>query len=60
MKWQEALKDFKLYLKIERGLALNSVENYGRYSNLFMKFLKRLMPEANHALFRAYVVFLIT
>ena len=30
MKWHEALKDYKLYLKIERGLALNSVENYGR------------------------------
>lgn len=28
MKWQQALKDFKDYLLIERGLAKNSVENY--------------------------------
>lgn len=28
MKWQNALKDFELYLKIERGLSQNSIENY--------------------------------
>jgi len=30
MKWQDALRDYQLYLKIERGLSLNSVENYSR------------------------------
>lgn len=40
MKWQEALKDFKLYLKIERGLALNSVENYGRDIQKLILFLE--------------------
>ncbi len=28
MKWQHALKDFKLFLKIERGLSQNSIDNY--------------------------------
>lgn len=30
MKWQQALKDYKLYLKIERGLSQNSIDNYSR------------------------------
>ena len=28
MKWQNALTDFKHYLKIERGLSQNSIDNY--------------------------------
>ena len=40
MKWHEALKDYKLYLKIERGLALNSVENYGRDIQKLILFLE--------------------
>ena len=28
MKWQNALKDYQLYLKIERGLSDNSISNY--------------------------------
>lgn len=28
MKWQNALRDFKLYLKIERGLSQNSIDSY--------------------------------
>lgn len=28
MKWSQVLADFKLYLKIERGLSKNSIENY--------------------------------
>ncbi|WP_242205295.1 site-specific tyrosine recombinase XerD [Aestuariivivens insulae] len=30
MKWQNALKDYQLYLKIERGLSKNSIDNYTR------------------------------
>ncbi|MEW4922715.1 tyrosine recombinase [Algibacter sp. 2305UL17-15] len=29
MKWENALKDYQLYLKIERGLSKNSIDNYG-------------------------------
>jgi len=28
MKWSNALKDYQLYLKIERGLSKNSIDNY--------------------------------
>ncbi|MBU2949264.1 tyrosine recombinase XerD [Tamlana agarivorans] len=28
MTWEQALKDYQLYLKIERGLSLNSINNY--------------------------------
>ncbi|MDB2462628.1 site-specific tyrosine recombinase XerD [Algibacter sp.] len=28
MKWQHALNDYQLYLKIERGLSQNSIDNY--------------------------------
>ena len=28
MKWQNALKDYQLYLKIERGLSHNSIDSY--------------------------------
>ena len=28
MKWQNALKDYQLYLRIERGLSQNSINNY--------------------------------
>lgn len=40
MKWQETLNDYTLYLKIERGLALNSVENYERDIQKLISFLE--------------------
>ncbi len=40
MKWQDALHDYQLYLKIERGLSKNSVENYSRDVNKLLFFLK--------------------
>ena len=30
MKWEQALKDYKLYLQIERGLSKNSIDSYSR------------------------------
>ena len=39
MKWQHALKDFELYLKIERGLSPNSIDNYLRDVKKLVQFL---------------------
>ena len=30
MKWQNAIKDFQLFLKIERGLSQNTIDGYSR------------------------------
>ena len=40
MKWKNALKDYSLYLKIERGLSINSVENYSRDVHKLILFLE--------------------
>ena len=41
MNWQQALYDYQLYLKIERGLSPNSVENYGRDIKKLIAFLEQ-------------------
>ncbi|MDO5981332.1 site-specific tyrosine recombinase XerD [Flavivirga spongiicola] len=40
MKWEHALKDYKLYLKIERGLSENSIENYSRDVKKLINYLE--------------------
>lgn len=40
MKWEHALKDYKLYLKIERGLSANSIASYGLDVEKLIKFLE--------------------
>ena len=40
MKWHNALKDYKLYLKIERGLSKNSIDNYTLDVNKLIDFLE--------------------
>lgn len=40
MKWNHAIKDYQSYLKIERGLSENTIENYTRDINKLTKFLK--------------------
>lgn len=40
MKWQNALKDYQLYLKIERGLSLNSTDSYARDVKKLILFLE--------------------
>lgn len=40
MKWHQALEDYKNYLKIERGLSSNSIDNYSRDVNKLIKFLE--------------------
>lgn len=39
MKWDDALKDFQHYLRIERGLSANSVKNYTLDIKKFINFL---------------------
>ncbi len=39
MKWNHAIKDYGLYLKIERGLSENTIESYTRDINKLIKFL---------------------
>ncbi len=40
MNWQQALKDYQLYLKIERGLSTNSIDNYTRDVQKLVSFLE--------------------
>ena len=40
MKWQHALKDYQLYLKIERGLSQNSIDSYSRDVKKFIDYLE--------------------
>ncbi|MDO6601019.1 site-specific tyrosine recombinase XerD [Tenacibaculum sp. 1_MG-2023] len=39
MNWKNAIQDYQLYLKIERGLSKNSVENYVRDITKLVSFL---------------------
>lgn len=40
MKWQNAIKDFQLFLRIERGLSQNTISNYTRDIKKLTLFLK--------------------
>ncbi|MCF6212396.1 MAG: site-specific tyrosine recombinase XerD [Flavobacteriaceae bacterium] len=40
MKWQNALNDYRLYLKIERGLSQNSIDSYSRDVKKLIGFLE--------------------
>lgn len=40
MKWQQALEDYTNYLKIERGLSINSINNYSRDVKKLIRFLE--------------------
>ena len=40
MKWSQALKDYQLYLKIERGLSANSISSYALYVKKLISFLE--------------------
>mgnify|MGYP000182766500 FL=1 len=41
MNWNTIIKDFKIYLTIERGLAKNTVESYGRDLEKLRRYLIR-------------------
>lgn len=40
MKWQQALQDYKTYLKIERGLSQNSIDSYALDVYKLIKYLE--------------------
>ena len=40
MNWHQALSDFQMYLKIERGLSKNSIENYTLDIQAFQNYFK--------------------
>ena len=40
MKWEQALKDYKLYLQIERGLSKNSIDSYSRDVTKLISYLE--------------------
>jgi len=42
MTWKDAIRDYTLYLKIERGLSDNSVENYKRDVTKLVKYIVSL------------------
>ena len=40
MKWQHTLKDYQLFLKIERGLSKNSIDSYTRDIQKLLRYLE--------------------
>ena len=46
MKWQNAIRDFQLFLKIERGLSKNTIDSYTRDLEKLMLFLEE--NQINH------------
>lgn len=40
MKWNQAIQDYQFYLKIEKGLARNSIEGYSRDVKKLIRYLE--------------------
>lgn len=47
MKWENALKDYQYYLKLERGLSKNSIENYSLDVIKLMNYLEDHSIDSN-------------
>ena len=48
MNWIQALSDYQMYLRIERGLSQNSILNYGLDIKMFQRFLLEIKSEEGH------------
>ncbi|MBJ2355638.1 site-specific integrase [Sphaerochaeta sp. S2] len=42
MKWNSALQDYQFYLKIEKGLAVNSINSYSRDVKKLISYLEEM------------------
>ena len=42
MKWKDALHDYQLFLRIEKGLAKNSIDSYARDVKKLIRYLEEL------------------
>ncbi|WP_435139740.1 site-specific tyrosine recombinase XerD [Formosa sp. A9] len=54
MKWKHALKDYSLYLKIERGLSENSVNSYALDVKKLIRFLEDTTTELSPTQIQAH------
>lgn len=54
MKWEHALKDYSLYLKIERGLSENSVNSYALDVKKLIRFLEDTTTELSPTQIQAH------
>ena len=48
MDWKKAIKEFKIYLSIERGLSNNTVSAYMSDIEKFSEYLKNITPLKVH------------
>ncbi|WP_298238200.1 site-specific tyrosine recombinase XerD [uncultured Algibacter sp.] len=56
MKWKNALKDYQLYLKIERGLSDNSIDNYSRDVKKLIDYLEDNKIVVSPILIKPYAI----
>jgi integrase/recombinase XerD len=56
MKWQHAIKDYQLFLKIERGLSQNTIDSYTRDIQKLINYLEKNNLKASPTKIEASIV----